>query len=55
MAKVNIPKDTTITKDMLTIKRPGVGIKPNYINMIISKKSNTNVKKDELIKWSHIK
>lgn len=31
VSKVDIPKDTVITEDMLTFKRPGTGIWPNQI------------------------
>ena len=42
VAKVDILKDTIITKDMLIIKRPGTGIKPRELNNIIGKKITTS-------------
>lgn len=33
VSKVNIPKDTIITADMLTFKRPGTGIWPNKLKL----------------------
>lgn len=53
-AKVNIAKGTKITKDMLIIKRPGYGIKPKFINIVISKEAQTNIEEDQWIKWDMI-
>ena len=51
VAKVEIPKGTTITKDMITFKRPGVGLLPKYIKYIIGKKARRKISIDELIFW----
>ena len=50
-AKVDIKKDTEVTKEMLTVKRPGYGIKPKYIDLIIGRKVKRDIKKDEWIIW----
>jgi N-acetylneuraminate synthase/N,N'-diacetyllegionaminate synthase len=55
VAKVGIPKGTTIVEDMLDVKRPGWGIAPKYINIIVGKKTDENIKKDEIITWKMIK
>jgi len=55
IAKVNIPKGTKISKEMLIIKRPGTGIAPKYINRIVGEKAKRNILKDELINWHKIK
>jgi len=49
VAKVDIPKGTTITKDMLIIKRPGTGIPSKYINEVIGKKAKILIKEDMLL------
>ena len=49
VAKLDIPKGTTITKDMLIIKRPGTGIPSKYLNEVIGKKAKTLIKGDNLI------
>ena len=51
VASTIIPKQTKITKDMLTIKRPGIGIPPKDFDKIIGKKTNRTIKYDEPIKW----
>ena len=55
VAKVGIPKGTTIAEYMLDVKRPGWGIAPKYINIIIGKKADENIKKDEIVTWKMIK
>lgn len=50
-AKVNILKGTKITKDMLIIKRPGLGIKPKFINQVIGRKAQRDIEADEWIMW----
>jgi len=52
VAKIDISKGTKITKNMLVIKRPGIGIKPKYLNKIIGRRAKRNIKKDELITWN---
>jgi len=49
VAKVDIPEGAIVTEDMLDVKRPGTGIEPRYIDMIIGKKAKEDIKKDEII------
>ena len=55
VAKVNIPKGTIIKKEHLIIKRPGGGINPNKIKIVIGKKTIKNIKKDTVLKMSDLK
>ena len=55
IAKVDIPKGTVITKDMLIIKRPGTGILPKYLDKVIGKKATKDIKEDELLSYEMIK
>ena len=54
VAKVEIPKGTVITEDMLDLKRPGTGIGPKYLNEVIGKKAKQDVKPDELITFEKL-
>jgi N-acetylneuraminate synthase/N,N'-diacetyllegionaminate synthase len=54
VSKVDIPKGTIITKDMLAIKKPGTGIPPKNIDLIIGKVSKVDIEADRLIKWEYI-
>src|SRR3989344_3170146 len=42
---------TVITKDMISIKRPGNGIPPKYFNIFVGKTAKKDIKPDSLIKW----
>ena len=53
--KVNISEGTTITKDMLSILRPAVGIAPKYIDKIIGMKVKKDIKAYEPITWDNVK
>lgn len=54
VAKVEIPKGTVITDDMLDFKRPGVGIEPKYLNKVIGKRANRDIQPDELIHFREL-
>ena len=43
VAKVGISKNTVITKDMLTFKRPGTGISPKFLDGVIGKRAKRNL------------
>jgi len=49
VAKVDILEGTIITEDMLDVKRPGTGIEPKYMDIIVGRKTKEDIKKDELI------
>ncbi len=54
IALKDIPKGTIITRDMLIIKRPGFGIKPKLINLVVGKKAKVDIKNDQWITWEMI-
>lgn len=49
VSKGNINKGQIITKEMLTYKRPGIGISPANISCIIGKKSKINIDDDTIL------
>jgi N-acetylneuraminate synthase/N,N'-diacetyllegionaminate synthase len=49
-----IKKGVVITKDMLTIKRPGTGIKPKYFDKVVGKTAKIDIPEGELINWQDI-
>ncbi len=53
-AKVNIPTSTKITKEMVVIKRPGLGIKPKFLGVVIGSEAKKNIEKGEAITWNMI-
>ncbi|MAF85441.1 MAG: N-acetylneuraminate synthase [Dehalococcoidales bacterium] len=55
VAKVDIPQGTTITGEMLAIKRPGTGLEPKYLGEIIGRTAEGTIKKDEIIAISKLR
>ena len=53
-ANVNIPEGTIITRDILSILRPAVGIAPKYIDKIIGKQVKKDINAYEPITWAKI-
>ncbi len=53
-AAANIAKGSVITADKLTIKRPGYGIKPKFIDQVIGKISKVDIEEDTAITWENI-
>lgn len=50
VAAVDIHEGTVITEDMLTWKRPGLGISPSEIHTVIGKKAATQIAQDTVLK-----
>jgi len=55
VASKDIPAGTTLTNSFLEIKRPGNGISPNKLNLIIGKKTKKMIKKDDQIKINYLR
>jgi N,N'-diacetyllegionaminate synthase len=49
VARVSIPKGTIITEAMLDIKRPGTGIEPKNMHMVIDRKARRFIEQDKVI------
>lgn len=54
IAKMPIPKGKMIEASDLIIKRPGYGISPKFLNIIIGKTAKTNINEDDIITWDMI-
>jgi N-acetylneuraminate synthase/N,N'-diacetyllegionaminate synthase len=55
VARVDIPKGTVITEEMLDLKRPGVGIEPKYMSTVIGRKTRESIRHDELIAFAKLR
>lgn len=53
-ARVDIPSGTIITHDLIIVKRPGLGIDPRMISIVLGRKVIRDIKKDEWITWKDI-
>lgn len=54
VAKTDIPQGTKITEDMLDFKRPGTGIAPKFLELVVGRTAKKDIKNDEIIKWEDI-
>ena len=54
IAAKDIPKGTKITQDMLIVKRPGLGIKPKFLDMVVGKTAKKDIKADQWLMWKDI-
>lgn len=53
-AKVDIPAGTVISKEMLAILRPAIGLAPKYLNKIVGHRAKVHIRRNEPITWSKI-
>lgn len=54
VATCYIPKGTKITEDMLALKRPGTGIPPKHLELVIGRRAQKNIQEDEVFQWEMI-
>lgn len=54
IAATSIPKGAVIERKMLEIKRPGYGILPKFINIVIGRKTKVDIKEDDIITWEMV-
>lgn len=54
VAAYDIPANEIIKPDMLIAKRPGTGISPSYFDIIVGRKTQQAIQKDEMIDWAKI-
>jgi N,N'-diacetyllegionaminate synthase len=51
VAACAIPAGTRITREMLTVKRPGFGVKPKFIDALVGRTAAMDIDEDEVITW----
>jgi sialic acid synthase SpsE len=54
VSKKSIPRGTSITRDMLTFKRPGTGIYPKHVDVVIGRTAKVDIPEDTVLEWSMI-
>jgi len=54
VAKRDINVGDIIEREMVIIKRPGIGIEPKFMNTVLGKKAKKTIKKDEIIDWNKL-
>ena len=51
VATCAIPAGTALTREMLTTKRPGYGIKPKFIEALVGRVARIDIDEDEVLTW----
>jgi len=53
-ARVDIPEGAELTEEMLTVKRPGYGIRPKFLPLLPGRRARRAIGADEWITWDAI-
>jgi sialic acid synthase SpsE len=51
VAARDIPAGTRLTLEMLTVKRPGFGIKPRFIEALVGRITSCDIEEDDVLTW----
>ena len=54
VAACAIAAGTEITEAVLTVKRPGTGIKPRFLEAVVGRRARRDIEEDEVITWDMI-
>ncbi len=54
VSKINISKGTKITDEMITYKRPGTGIWPKHLDLVIGRYAKEDINEDTTITWNMV-
>ena len=53
-AAVDIPAGTVILPEMLTCKRPGYGVRPKFLPLVVGRRAARDIEADEWITWEMV-
>jgi sialic acid synthase SpsE len=54
IAAVEIPAGTEITAAMLTVKRPGTGVAPKHLGLLVGRTAKVDIPFDEPVTWEMV-
>ena len=54
IAAVEIPAGTEITAEMLTVKRPGTGVAPKHLELLVGRVAKVDIPFDEPVTWEMV-
>lgn len=54
VAAMDIPAGAVLTAEMLVVKRPGLGIPPKFMELLIGRRVRVDIAADEPVTWAHI-
>ena len=49
-----IPAGRVITREMLTVKRPGYGVKPKFIDVLVGRVARVDIDEDDIVMWEMV-
>jgi N,N'-diacetyllegionaminate synthase len=50
----DLPAGTELTAEMVTAKRPGFGVKPKYLELVLGRTLRVDVEEDDILTWDMI-
>ena len=54
VSATNIPAGSAITREMLTFKRPGTGIYPRFVDMVVGRTAKADIPEDTVLEWDMV-
>jgi sialic acid synthase SpsE len=54
IAAQDISAGTVITREMLTVKRPGYGIAPKHIDLVVGRTARVDIEFDDVVTWEMV-
>ena len=51
VAATDIPAGTVVTAEHLTVKRPGFGIAPKHLDLLVGRTARVNIEYDDILLW----
>jgi len=54
VAADNICEGTVITREILEVKRPGTGIGPRFLDIVIGRKARMDISRDTVLQWDMV-
>lgn len=51
IAASSIPAGTVISAEMLTVKRPGTGIRPKFFDAVVGRTAAVDIEPDDILTW----
>lgn len=55
VARTDIKKGETLTRENVKLTRPGTGIHPKYIDQLLGRKAAVEIEKEDIITWDMVK
>lgn len=50
----DLPQGTVLTQDMITVKRPGFGIAPKHLDLVVGRALKVDVEADDILTWEMV-